>query len=57
MTKGVFQIDVDQRRSLMPYCLHQNNDGTWLMLNRDYKPLGVLIVMRGWTTKSFPASA
>lgn len=26
----------------LPYCLHKSSDGRWLVLNRNYKPLGTL---------------
>ena len=28
------------RQIFFPYCLDQNDDGTWTLLNRQYKPLG-----------------
>ncbi len=30
----------DFRRVCLPYCLQRLSDGTWLPLNRHYKPLG-----------------
>ena len=26
----------------LPYCLDEQDDGRWAVLNRDYKPLGML---------------
>lgn len=31
----------DLRRALLPYCVKRLEDGSYLLLNRDYKPLGV----------------
>jgi hypothetical protein len=29
------------RRTHLPYCIHRTEDGRYIVLNRDYKPLGV----------------
>jgi len=29
------------RRTHMPYCIHRTADGRYIVLNRNYKPLGV----------------
>lgn len=31
----------DSIRSLLVYCIKKNADGTFIILNRDYKPLGI----------------
>ena len=30
------------RQTMFPYALERNSDGTWTLLNRKYKPLGVV---------------
>ncbi len=30
----------DFRAIYLPYCIEQNADGSWLVLNRQYKPVG-----------------
>lgn len=32
----------DFRWAFLPYCLDRQEDGRWVVLNRDYKPLGML---------------
>lgn len=32
----------DFHRAFLPYCLDRQEDGRWVVLNRDYKPLGML---------------
>ena len=32
----------DFRWAFLPYCLDRQEDGRWVILNRDYKPLGML---------------
>ena len=35
-------------RKFNPYCLQKREDGTYILLNRDYKPVGVTTPYRVW---------
>jgi len=32
---------MNTRWALFPYCMEQNDDGSWVFLNRKYKPIGM----------------
>ena len=35
-------MSISTRHIYFPYCLHQRNDKLWVILNRNYKPLGTM---------------
>lgn len=43
------------RAVYFPYCIEKQKDGSWVMLNRDYKPIG--FNTEEWTTyEEYPVS-
>lgn len=37
----VKEVESEFRMVYLPYCLQRQKDGTWLALNRRYKPVGI----------------
>lgn len=44
----------DFRAVCLPYCIFNNDDGTYTILNREYKPLGFCTNNEDWKEKDLP---
>lgn len=48
------KIQYDFRSVCLPYCLKKQDDGTYLVLNRNYKPLSFRTVDDGFLNQELP---
>jgi hypothetical protein len=47
----------DFRAVFLPYCLEKRNGGRYVVLNREYKPVGIAVESGEWVNQHNSASA